>query len=151
MRLHEGALDRQHDVSAVADHGSSRARQAEFHGLCAGGGERGGGQRQHKRLGVGRMVAGEVGGFIPGQIQRARGRPDGLAALAEALQIQYEFNGLENLKSIGIALHNTKRAPSDRAGRTQDGDAFHAEKGRFLFYGNFGIRRDIGASVRLMI
>jgi hypothetical protein len=55
------------------------------------------------------------------------------------------------LKSIGIALHNTKRAPSDRAGRTQDGDAFHAEEGRFLFYGNFGIQRDIGASVCLMI
>ncbi len=31
----------------------------------------------------------------------ASGRPDGLAALAEALQIHYEFNGLENLKSIG--------------------------------------------------
>ena len=31
----------------------------------------------------------------------ASGRPDGLTALAEALQIQYEFNGLENLKSIG--------------------------------------------------
>jgi hypothetical protein len=31
----------------------------------------------------------------------ASGRSDGLAALAVALQIRYEFNGLENLKSIG--------------------------------------------------
>jgi putative hemolysin len=31
----------------------------------------------------------------------ASGRSDGLAALAEALDIRYEFNGLENLKSIG--------------------------------------------------
>jgi len=31
----------------------------------------------------------------------ASGPPDGLAALAEALQIRYEFSGLENLKSIG--------------------------------------------------
>jgi putative hemolysin len=31
----------------------------------------------------------------------ARGRPDGLAALAEALDIRYELEGLENLKSIG--------------------------------------------------
>ncbi len=34
-----------------------------------------------------------------------------------------------NFKSIGIALHNTERAPSDRAGRTQDCYAFHAEEG----------------------
>jgi putative hemolysin len=31
----------------------------------------------------------------------ASGRPDALAALAEALEIDYRFNGLENLKSIG--------------------------------------------------
>jgi putative hemolysin len=31
----------------------------------------------------------------------ASGRSDGLAALAEALDIRYEYNGLENLKSIG--------------------------------------------------
>src|ERR1700681_1042843 len=31
----------------------------------------------------------------------ASGRPDGPAALAEALQIRYEFEGLENLQSVG--------------------------------------------------
>lgn len=31
----------------------------------------------------------------------ASGRPDALAALAEALEVRYEFDGLENLKAVG--------------------------------------------------